>query len=287
LDDRELLHDVMDIIGRENCLDDCAVLPCGDRYLVASTDMLHEKSDFPAGMSGFQMGWMAIAVTLSDIASMGARPWFVLLAAGLDRDERLKEIMQGAKVCCDEYGVILAGGDLDHHAELTLVSTGVGEVAKDRLVRRRGSGISDALCITGMTGRAQAALEGHHQFDNYLFQPVPRVHEGQTLAHAGVTSMMDISDGLVISLYDLVDANGCGYAIESGYLPLIPGMDKTKSIEYSLYGGGDFELLFTCPEDLLPVTGVDATRIGTVIDAPEVLVDGGKVPKKGYQHFWC
>ncbi len=277
----------MDIIGRENCLDDCAVLPCGDRYLVASTDMLHEKSDFPAGMSGFQMGWMAIAVTLSDIASMGAKPWFVLLAAGLDRGERLKEIMRGAKACCDEYDVFLAGGDLDHHAELTLVSTGVGEVGKDRLVRRRGSGISDALCITGMTGRAQAALEGHHRFDKYLFQPVPRVCEGQALAGAGVTSMMDISDGLVISLYDMVDANRCGYAIESRYLPLIPGMERPESIQYSLYGGGDFELLFTCPEDLLPVAGVDSTRIGTVIPAPEVLVDGVKVPKKGYQHFWC
>jgi thiamine-monophosphate kinase len=287
LDDRELLRDVMDIIGRENCLDDCAVLPCGDRYLVASTDMLHEKSDFPAGMSGFQIGWMAIAVTLSDIASMGARPWFMLLAAGLDQGERLKEIMQGAKACCDEYDVILAGGDLDHHVELTLVSTGVGEVGKDRLVMRRGSGISDALCITGMTGRAQAALEGHHQFDKYLFQPIPRVHEGQALAAAGVTSMMDISDGLVISLYDLVDANGCGYAIESRYLPLIPGMEMPESIQYSLYGGGDFELLFTCPEDLLPVAGVDSTRIGTVIQAPEVLVDGVNVPKKGYQHFWC
>ncbi len=277
----------MNIIGRENCLDDCAVLPCGDSYLVASTDMLHEKTDFPAGMSGFQMGWMAIAVTLSDIAGMGARPWFVLLAAGLDRGERLMEIMLGAKACCDKYDVLLAGGDLDHHAELTLVSSGVGVVGKDRLVRRRGSEISDALCITGITGRAQAALEGHHQFDKYLFQPEPRVFEGQVLADAGVTSMMDISDGLVISLYDMVEANGCGYAIESGYLPLIPGMERQESVQYSLYGGGDFELLFTCPEDLLPVKGVDSTRIGTVIQAPEVQIDGVKAPKKGYQHFWC
>ena len=71
MDDRKLLEVVMDVVGRENCLDDCAVLPCGDRFMVVTTDMLHRTTDFVPGMTDWQAGWMSAAVTLSDIASMG------------------------------------------------------------------------------------------------------------------------------------------------------------------------------------------------------------------------
>ena len=86
MDDRELLRSVMEVVGKECCLDDCAVIPVKDRYLVASTDMLHRKTDFPDRMTGWQIGWTSVAVTLSDIAAMGARPCFVLLAIGLDEN---------------------------------------------------------------------------------------------------------------------------------------------------------------------------------------------------------
>ena len=84
MDDRKLLEVVMDIVGRENCLDDCAVLPCGDRFMVVTTDMLHRTTDFVPGMTDWQAGWMSAAVTLSDIASMGAAPKYLLIAVGLD-----------------------------------------------------------------------------------------------------------------------------------------------------------------------------------------------------------
>jgi thiamine-monophosphate kinase len=74
VDDRELLKVVMGIVGKEKCLDDCAELPCGEQVMVATTDMLHRTTDFVEGMTDWQAGWMSAAVTISDIASMGAAP---------------------------------------------------------------------------------------------------------------------------------------------------------------------------------------------------------------------
>jgi len=79
VDDRTLLSGILDLVDREQAGDDCAVLPCGDRLLVVTTDMVHEATDFPDGMTEWQKGWMAAAVTISDIAAMGAHeldePW--------------------------------------------------------------------------------------------------------------------------------------------------------------------------------------------------------------------
>lgn len=286
MDERALKEVVREIIGTSQTLDDCAVFPCGDGFLVATTDMLHETTDFPRGMSDWQIGWMSAAVTLSDIAAMGARPSFLLLAVGLDRGERIREILWGAKSCCDSCGADLAGGDLDAHRELTIVSSGIGFAEEGKVVRRKGGVPGDLICITGPLGRAQAALEGFSRYEQNLLEPIPRVVQGQRLAAAGVSSMMDISDGLVLSLYDLLDANDHGYSIDSAMLPLLDGVTPEKSREYALFGGGDFELLFTCPPEYFPVQGVDCFQVGKVICEHKVLVDGGPVPCRGYQHRW-
>jgi thiamine-monophosphate kinase len=286
VDDRLLLREVMEIVGREHCLDDCAVLPYGEEYLVATTDMLHETTDFPKGMTNWQIGWMSAAVTLSDIASMGALPAFLLLAVGLDRWDRLRGIMQGAKDCCDRFGGTIVGGDIDRHAELTVVSTGLGTVERDRIVRRLGSQPGDMICVTGTPGRAQAALDGYHAHELALFEPQPRVREGRTVGAAHVSAMMDVSDGIALSLYDLWEVNPCGYAIERRLLPFPDGVPEREAREMALFGGGDYELLFTCPKDRLPIAGVEHHVIGQVIPEHVVLVDGLPLEKRGYQHRW-
>lgn len=286
MDERELRNIVREIIGTEQTLDDCAVVPCSGDQLVATTDMLHETTDFPPGITDWQIGWMSAAVTLSDIAAMGARPGIILLAVGLDRADRLREILIGAKACCAAAGAVLAGGDLDAHRELTIVSSGIGFALETGPVRRRGSRCGDRICITGVLGRAQASLSGFPRFLPNLLMPVPRVEEGMKLARAGVTSMMDISDGLVLSLYDLLDANETGYSIGSSLLPLIEGIPGEQAREFSLYGGGDFELLFTIPPGNLPVDGVQCFDIGEVIPDRTVLIDGEIAPCRGYLHRW-
>ena len=286
MDDRTLLKTVMGIVGRDRCLDDCAILPFGDQMMVATTDMLHATTDFVGGMTDWQIGWMSAAVTLSDIASMGAAPRYVLLAVGLDRWEQLAGVMQGAQDCCTKYGAEIIGGDIDRHCELTLVSTGLGVVGKDQLVRRTGAKKGDLVCVTGTCGQAQAFLEGYPQHRLALFEPRPRVAEGQILGRAGVSAMMDVSDGIALSLYDLADVNGCGFLITSASVPLPAGIPEAQGRELSLYGGGDYELIFTCPKEKHPVAGVRYTVIGEVTPERHVLCDGKVLEKRGYQHTW-
>ncbi|MDD3071268.1 MAG: thiamine-phosphate kinase [Methanoculleus horonobensis] len=286
MDERSLHRLIGTIIDPERLEDDCAVIPCGDRLMVASTDMLHETTDFPAGMTDWQIGWMATAVTLSDVASMGAAPGEVLLAVGLDRPERLSGIMEGARDCCTAFGAELVGGDLDAHRELTIVSTGLGLVAPEHLVRRRGARPGDVVAVTGSLGEAQAALNGHDRHMRELLEPQPRVKEGQALGRAGVSAMMDISDGLALSLHDLLSVNDCGFSIDTARLPLPAGVPEREGRDLALYGGGDFELLFTAPPGILPIPGVTAHVIGEVIPERVVLTDGKPLERRGYLHKW-
>lgn len=286
MDDRQLLDVVMNIVGRENCLDDCAVLPCGDMLMVATTDMLHRTTDFVAGMSDWQAGWMSAAVTLSDIASMGAKPAYLLIAVGLDEWQHLEGIMQGAKDCCSRYGAAIIGGDIDHHQELTVVTTGLGLVTKENLVRRVGAQPGDLVCLTGTPGQAQAYLDGYTQYEKPLFEPQPRVEEGQLLGRSGVSAMMDDSDGIALSLYDLMSVNSCGFSLDSTKIPLPMGIPADQARQLALYGGGDYELIFTLPPSRHPVSGLSYHVIGRAVPERVVEIDGVSLDKRGYQHKW-
>ena len=276
----------MGIVGRDNCLDDCAVLPCGDQVMVATTDMLHRTTDFVPGMSDWQIGWMSAAVTISDIASMGAAPAYILIAVGLDDWQHLAGVMQGAQDCCKKFGAAIIGGDIDHHDELTVVTTGLGLVENKYLVRRMGAKPGDLVCITGTPGQAQAYLDGFTGFEKALFEPQPRVAEGQLLGRSGASAMMDDSDGIALSLYDLSSVNNCGFSIESSKIPRAKGISAEQSRELALYGGGDYELIFTLPPARHPVPGLSYSVIGTVTAEKQVLVDGQPLEKRGYQHKW-
>jgi len=286
VDDRELLHVVMGIVGKEKCLDDCAEVPCGDQIMVVTTDMLHRTTDFVEGMSDWQIGWMSAAVTLSDIASMGAEPKYLLIAVGLDTWPNLAGVMQGAQDCCTRFGAAIIGGDIDRHGELTVVTTGLGLVDKSHIVRRTGAQPGDLVCITGIPGQAQAYLDGYHQFQKALFEPRPRVEEGQYLGRAGISAMMDDSDGIALSLYDLLSVNECGFSLDSTKLPVPAGIPEKQAQKLALYGGGDYELIFTLPPHRHPVDGVSYTVIGTTIKEKIVIIDDQPVEKRGYQHRW-
>jgi thiamine-monophosphate kinase len=248
--------------------------------------MLHRTTDFMPGMSDWQIGWMSAAVTISDIASMGAAPVYLLIAVGLDEWKHLEGVMQGAEDCCKKFGAAIIGGDIDHHQELTVVTTGMGLVGAGQIVRRMGAKPGDLVCITGIPGQAQAYLDGYKQFERSLFEPQPRVAEGQLLGRAGASAMMDDSDGIALSLYDLVSVNGCGFALDSANLPLPAGIPAEQATSLALYGGGDYELIFTLPPSEHPVEGLSYTVIGTVIREKKVVIDGKPVEKRGYQHTW-
>jgi thiamine-monophosphate kinase len=262
-------------------LDDCAVLDLKDgNCLVVTTDMLHRTTDFPAEMTPWQMGWMSAAVNLSDIAAMGAEPTGLLIAIGMPVDTEIafvEELAKGIKACAEFCGTEVIGGDLDTHAELTITGTALGRVKRNQLLLRRGANPGDLVCVTGYAGSAGVALGALQSKKKVsetilkaLFEPVQRIKEARKLAESGaVTSMMDTSDGLAMSLYDLSRESHVGFRIQENALPIHREVREFVSspeelIEFSLYTGGDFELLFTIdPQKLKKVQNIcNLTVIG-------------------------
>ncbi|MCL7414791.1 MAG: thiamine-phosphate kinase [ANME-2 cluster archaeon] len=287
--------------------DDCAVLEiCEGRYLVSSTDMLHERTDFPKGMTPWQIGWMSVAVNLSDIAAMGARPLGIMMALGLPPDTELEfveDLVEGMNDCARQQGTSIIGGDIDRHDELTIVGSAMGLVDAEHLVLRRGAQVGDVVCVTGELGTAGAALDAlKHQSDAYpyvmkkLYMPVPRIREGLALAQTGcLTSMIDMSDGLALALHDIATISSVGFRINAASIPVhrtVRDMagSETRLVEWSVYCGGDFELLFTitsrCVEKARKVAKF--TVIGEVTARGITLEQDGStatVEPKGYQQF--
>ncbi len=290
--------------------DDCAVLDLkGEDCLVVTTDMLHRTTDFPAEMTPWQMGWMSAAVNLSDIAAMGAEPAGVLMAIGMPADTEIvfvEELAKGIQACAEFCGTTVVGGDLDTHAELTITGTALGRVKKNQLLLRKGAKPGDLVCVTGYTGSAGAALKAiqskkpvSETILKALFEPIPRIKEARKLAESGaVTSMMDTSDGLAMSLYDLARQSKAGFRIREAALPILPEVRDFASgpgelLELALYTGGDFELIFTVdPARLKKVQNICKLSIigecteyekGIWLERP----DGSTIPvkRRGYQQL--
>ncbi len=285
--------------------DDCAVLDIGgEDYLLITTDMLHRKTDFPHRMSGWQIGWMSVAVNLSDIASKGARPIGVLMAMGIPPDTELAfidEIAKGMDDCASRYGTGVIGGDTDSHDELTIIGTALGLVKKELLVHRRGAKQGDLVCVTGRPGMAGVALLAldkdlpvGNEVLKALFEPTPRINEGIALTCSrSVSSMMDISDGLALSLHDMGKASSVGFKIYESKLPVLPrvrGLKNEELLEAAIYSGGDFELLFTISPDRFQEAekACQFTIIGEVIEKGifiERATGIEELKARGYEHF--
>ena len=312
LGERALVRLITELIDCDVALcagvDDCAAIAFDDRYLVITTDMLHKKTHFPREMTGYQVGWMATAASLSDIAAMGAAPIGVTMAIGVPRDtnvEFMLDMVRGSNACCKRSETTLLGGDTDEHDELTLVGTAMGSVRKDKMLTRRGAAPGDVVCITGELGLAAAGVRmlledkrversQRERALNKLFEPEPRIAYGQQLAESyAVTSLIDTSDGLGISLHELSKASGCGFSIQSESLPI---SDAAKAVSdnpwdqlmLSVYRGGDYELLFTAKRQRLARISVPYSVIGEVTPSEMRLEVGGidyELKAEGYEHL--
>ncbi len=297
---KSLPHNVVLSAGE----DDCAVLEWGDDYLLLTIDMLHRSTDFPDKMTPWQIGWMSVAVNLSDIVAMGGRPIAIATALGLPADTEISfvgEIIEGMNFCARRFNTNIVGGDTDEHDELTTVCTALGCVKKDELLRRSGAQIGDLVCVTGELGTAEAGLQAMSMniserveriLTKKLFEPQPRVKEGIALAKSGVvTSMMDTSDGLALSLYDLGKSSNKGFLIDEDKIPIL---DETRivspDLELPLYGGGDFELLFTVrPDGIEKAKKVCNLKIIGEATSGDILIKRNgtisKIEARGHEHF--
>jgi thiamine-monophosphate kinase len=289
-----LLSGELDPVG-----DDAAVVD----DLVVTTDMLHERTDFPAGTSRYTAGWRAVGASLSDVAAMGAEATAAVAAYAAPEfvEAELLAFVRGARDVCDLVDGEYVGGDLDGHAEFTVATTAIGRT--DKPVLRSGARPGDVLCVTGTLGRSAAALEYFERAGdgddealeraNDLFRFEPRIAAGRTLApHA--SAMMDSSDGLARSLHQLGEASGCGFAVEADSIPVDDSLravaaDDAEALERATTFGEDFELVLTLPEASIDAVrrdlDVSLSTIGTVVDSDSgITLDGEALADRGYTH---
>jgi thiamine-monophosphate kinase len=290
--------------------DDAAVLetPAGTR-LVAAVDSIVEGVHFLAGSPARSIGHRALAVNLSDIAAMGARPAWALLALTLPRADEawLEAFAQGFGELARTHGVALVGGDTTR-GPLSVSVQVLGFVPDGAALLRSGGRPGDVLCVTGTPGDAAAGLELEKQRattpdatclrERFLF-PQPRCELGELLrAHA--SACIDVSDGLAADAGKLASASGCGAKIDLAELPLSEALVRAFGHEraraFSLEGGEDYELLFTVSparfdafQRAVPGKRHGWRRIGELCAAPGVFTAlAGAVTQfspSGWDHF--
>ncbi|MDI9643038.1 MAG: thiamine-phosphate kinase [Archaeoglobales archaeon] len=290
----ELLKIVEELFGKE-ALDvpagkhDSAFLRFGKEFLVFTCDTVNELSDFPKFMEPEEFGKMAVAVALSDLAGSGAKPMVFLNSISMKKadEELFRSIMRGIKDWAERFDVRVAGGDIDFSPILTIAGFAVGSA--NRIITRANAKVGDRLFITAPLGKAQLCLEmleeGFERQDlpyaDRLYTPEPRIKEGLRIAEFA-NSLTDISDSLAISAHLLSWASNVKVVIEPEKLDLshlTEYVDKEKALELFLYGGGDYELLFTAEDSHLGI------EIGRIEEGSGVFIGRKPVEFRGYAHF--
>jgi thiamine-monophosphate kinase len=281
--------------------DDAALLapPPSGVALAVTIDTLVAGVHFLADGDPQALGHKLLAVSLSDLAAMGASPAWATLALTLPEPDEawLESFCRGLFELASEHEVALVGGDTTR-GPLTLTLQAAGHVPPELALRRAGARPGDAVCVTGTLGDAALALAppddlepGEADFlQQRLDRPTPRVATGLALRGLA-TAAIDLSDGLAADLGHVLEASGVGASLDLVRLPLSPPLRRLADVgdwTHPLAGGDDYELRLAELETL--DCGVDVTRIGTVEAEPGlrlVAPDGSPytLTRAGYDHF--
>ena len=235
--------------GFEGIGDDCAILPVGGgESLVFTTDMLAEGVHFlRAATSSRELGRKSLAVNLSDVASMGARPVATLLSLSLPDDATgtwAEEFMQGYRELSQEFGVTLAGGDTTRSAAgITINVTAIGRAADTHIKRRSGARPGDVIFTAGALGASGTGLRdilaGRYDTPAAAVHrnPRPQVAEGVWLGQRHeVHAMMDISDGLASDIRHIMERSGVGAAIDTERIPAAADAERLAADFLARFG---------------------------------------------------
>ena len=298
------------------------------RVHVVTTDALVEGVHFDRTYVPLRaLGWKAVAVNVSDVAAMNATPRFATIALGLPNNlsvEGAEALYAGVAEACERYGLAVVGGDTTASARLVISVTVVGEAEEASVVTRAGAAPGDLLCVTGDLGGAAAGLQvllagkeamgaggdGAERVAPDLTEfativgrqlmPQARLDRVWQWAEAGVrpTALIDVSDGLASEAHHLSQAGTVGAVVDGGLLPihvqtaLAAQRFDARAEAYALYGGEDYELLFTVPEAEAPkLDPATYAVVGQVVGPDEGVVlrlpDGNRVPLQagGYKHY--
>jgi thiamine-monophosphate kinase len=293
--------------------DDAALIAVTPGFeLAVSTDLLIAGRHFFENAEPYGIGHKSLAVNLSDLAAMGARPGWVTLSLALPQADAdwLERFSLGFLELARVHDVDLIGGDTTR-GPLAICVQIMGEVAAGKALQRSGARAGDDLWVSGTLGDAAiglAHLHGAfelraHDRDHALKRldlPQPRVALGQALLGVA-TGAIDISDGLVADVGHVAEASGVRAVIEWESVPLSsaagPNRQHPVVQQCALAGGDDYELAFTAPSSARKVLGqlgaklgLALTRVGHVEagDGVIVLDKGGKplvLPETGFDHF--
>lgn len=301
--------------------DDAAAveLPGGDLLLV-TTDLLMEDVHFRLSWGDLPaLGWKALAQNLSDIAAMGGTPTHAVIAIALPPSwgaEEPQALYRGLAELAREAHVDIIGGDtVRSSGPLTITLTVLGRVSPAELLCRSQARPGDALFVTGTLGRAAAGLQvldaGHPAPPTLAaavaaqLRPTPRLAAGRAFGASGLGhALMDLSDGLATDLHRLCRASGVGAIVDCVHVPIDPVVPATCAWlaehgitadpwQLALQGGEDFELLLAARPEAAAALQAAAgplplVRIGTVTDAPDILLHDGTQTTPlpwGFTHF--
>lgn len=284
-----------------------------------TTDTLVENVHFTWDYaSSYQVGWKALAVNLSDIAAMGGIPTYCLVTLGLPREVSLSSVdsmYEGLEDLASLYEIGIIGGDIVSSPIFFITVALLGEEDREDVLLRSGAKEGDFIYVTGELGTSAAGLfclrekelnmpvllKDELQKKHLL--PFPRVNKGRQIARAKIaSSMVDVSDGLTLDLFHILEESGVGAQLWEDKIPISKNVKKLAMrfnrsfLEWGLYGGEDYELLFTCSprvsvKDLKSSARCPVTKIGKVVKgSPEIVLissDGkrGKLKPRGWDHF--
>lgn len=292
--------------------DDCAILRSSPGYdTCLSIDTLVCGVHFPENITPEKLGYRCLAVSLSDLAAMGAHPIAFTLALTLpdNNTEWLDGFSCGLSRIANQYGIRLIGGDTTR-GPLTLSIQVHGLVPSGTAIKRSGANAGDLICVTGPLGDAGAALDYLHVNDSSVlfkdniqhflsryYYPQPRISVGIALRELA-SAAIDISDGLLADYNHIAESSGVGGLFYEKDIPLSAALRAEmgdKALSLALTAGDDYELCFCIPKTSVKhlkenTLFDDVLIIGEVVSSPGMIMiaeDGAekRLYPKGYQHF--
>ena len=283
--------------------DDCAIIKLGDQLVALTTDTLIENAHFSLDyFDPEQIGKKAIEVNVSDIASVGAIPKYALVSLSLRKDlttKTFKKIYSGILKAAKKYNISVIGGNLTHAEQISVTISLIGFVQKENLCLRSDAKPGDFILTTGVLGDSAAGLDlllnkvkGFKDIKKKHLEPKSSIHKVNRFLQY-INAMEDISDGLAKELKNICKESKVGAIIFKDKIPIRKETIQAAKImyknplDYALYGGEDFELVFTVSrENLIKVKGI---LIGRIRKKKGIYIYDNKqeklISKKGYDHF--